>query len=322
MTDSTPRSIFTLNLHHRTLQLTREGFGFIVILFGVGLGAINTGNNLLYLILAMCCSFIVVSGVLSEISLKKLSVQSEAPAYLYAQEPGSLKMRLSNHKKWIPSYSIRIKITPSRQPWFLEPEPYFFCIPAGETIEMPVLLTAPQRGPLKIKACKLATRFPFGFFYKTKTIALELATVVFPAIRPVKLPQQSATGLEGESIVQTRGEELYAIREFRPGDTLSSVHWKSSAKTGKRRVKEFHNPNLQSYTIFLILTDPVTKQIIQGELLEERVSEAASMIYHLIQRGHEVSLKTETSQTPFGSSQAHLLDLMNLLAFIGFKDET
>ncbi len=53
---------FTFTLRNRTLQLTQEGLGFIVILFGVGLGAINTGNNLLYLILAMCCSFIVVSG--------------------------------------------------------------------------------------------------------------------------------------------------------------------------------------------------------------------------------------------------------------------
>lgn len=38
---------FTIALHNRTLQLTREGLGFIMILIGVGLGAINTGNNLL-----------------------------------------------------------------------------------------------------------------------------------------------------------------------------------------------------------------------------------------------------------------------------------
>ena len=68
MTVTSPRSILTISLQNRTLQLTREGFGFIIILFGVGLGAINTGNNLLYLILAMCCSFIAVSGVLSEMS--------------------------------------------------------------------------------------------------------------------------------------------------------------------------------------------------------------------------------------------------------------
>jgi uncharacterized protein (DUF58 family) len=315
------RSLFTIALHNRTLQLTREGLGFIMILIGVGLGAINTGNNLLYLILAMCCSFIVVSGILSEMSLKKLSVQGEAPAYLYAREPGALELKLSNHKKWEPSYSIHIKPAQSRQPFTLEPEPYFFFIPSGSTIEKPVMLTAQKRGHLKIASCRLATRFPFGFFYKTKTIPLKLETVVFPAIHPVKLPEQSETGIDGEGIVQPRGEELHAVREFQPGDSLSSVHWKSSAKTGNLRVKEFQSHNLQSYTVFLTLTNPATNKPIQEEVLEERVSEAASLIYHLIQKGHKVSLKTEEAQTAFGSSETHLLDLMHTLAFIGLQGE-
>jgi len=312
---------FTIALHNRTLQLTREGLGFIMILIGVGLGAINTGNNLLYLILAMCCSFIVVSGILSEMSLKKLSVQGQAPPYLYAQEHGSVILKLSNHKKWEPSYSIRVKPAQSRQSFSLEPEPYFFFIPAGATMEKPVMLTAQKRGHLKISACRLTTRFPFGFFYKTKTIPLKLETVVFPSIHPVKLPEYSEAGLEGEGTVQPRGEELHAIREFQPGDSLSSVHWKSSAKTGNLRVKEFHSHNLQSYTVFLTLTDPASNRPVTGEVLEERVSEAASLIYHLIQKGHEVSLKTEENQTPFDSSEAHLLDLMRQLAFIGIEDE-
>ncbi len=322
MTITSPRSLFTLNLHNRTLQLTREGFGFIVILFGVGLGAINTGNNLLYLVLAMCCSFIAVSGVLSEMSLRKLGVQTEGPAYLYAKEPGTIKVRLTNHKKWAPSCSIRIKVATSRHPYDLQPEPYFFFIPSGQSLEKPVLITASRRGPLKISTCKLATRFPFGFFYKTKTIPLQMEMVVFPAIHPVNLPQKCEAGLEGEGTLQPRGEELHTIREFRPGDSWNSVHWKSSAKTGKLRVKEFQSQNLQSYTIFLTLTDPTTQKPIQGEMLEERVSEAGSLIYHLIQKGHEVSLKTEESQTPFGSSQAHLLNLMYTLAFIGLQGDT
>jgi uncharacterized protein (DUF58 family) len=314
------RSVFTLTLHNRTLQLTQEGFGFIVILFGVGLGAINTGNNLLYLILAMCCSFIAVSGILSEMSLKKLSAQGNIPPYLYAQEPGSLKMTLTNNKKWAPSYSIRIKGTKPHLPFVLEPEPYFFFISSGETIEKSVLLTVQKRGPLKISACRLATRFPFGFFYKTKTIPLKLETLVFPAIHPVKLPQQTDAGEEGDGILQRRGDELYAIREFQPGDSLSSVHWKSSAKTGRLRVKEFQSQN--SYTIFLPLTEPATNQPVPEEILEERVSEAASLIYHLIKKGHEVSLKTEEDQSPFGSSQAHLLELMSTLAFIRIERKT
>ena len=307
---------FTFTLRNRTLQLTQEGLGFIVILFGVGLGAINTGNNLLYLILAMCCSFIVVSGILSEMSLKKLSIEGEGPAYLYAQEPGALKLKLSNHEKWEPSYSIRVRAAESQQAFFLEPEPYFFFIPAGQTVEKPVLLTATKRGHLKISACRLATHFPFGFFYKTKTIPFKLEIIIFPAIRPVKLPEQSEAGLEGEGIAQPRGDELHAVREFQPGDPLSSVHWKSSAKTGTLRVKEFQSHNLQSYTVFLNLMDPATNQPVQEDVMEERVSEAASLIYHLIERGHEVSLKMGENQSPFGNSEAHLLNLMHTLAFV------
>jgi len=313
---------FTISLQNRTLQMTREGLGFIMILIGVGLGAINTGNNLLYLILAMCCSFIVVSGVLSEMTLKKISMQGEAPSYLYAKEPGPLKLQLKNNKKWAPSYSIRIKPAHFRQPFLIEPEPYFFFVPASSTVEKPVMLTATKRGQLKIASCRLATRFPFGFFYKTKTIPLLLETVVFPFIRPVKLPEQSETALEGEGKVQLRGEELHAVREYQPGDSLSSIHWKSTAKTGNLRVKEFQSQSQQCYTVFLNLTDPGTNKLVQDEVLEDRVSEAASLVYHLIRRGHEVSLKTEENQTSFSNSEAHLLDLMHILAFCGDSNQT
>ena len=100
--------IYTLSLHNRTLSLTREGLGFIVLLFGVGLGAINTGNNLLYLVLAMCCSFIAVSGVLSELSFKKLSVEANGPAHIYCNETGTLDFKITNSKVWAPSFSIHI----------------------------------------------------------------------------------------------------------------------------------------------------------------------------------------------------------------------
>ena len=63
----------------RRLKLTREGKYLIGITFGVGFAAINTGNNLLYLLLGMLLSLIVVSGVLSELSLRKLTVVRRLP---------------------------------------------------------------------------------------------------------------------------------------------------------------------------------------------------------------------------------------------------
>jgi hypothetical protein len=55
----------------RKLKFTREGKYYLGITLGVGFAAINTGNNLLYLLLGMLLSLIVVSGVMSDLSLKQ-----------------------------------------------------------------------------------------------------------------------------------------------------------------------------------------------------------------------------------------------------------
>ena len=52
------------------LRPTRAGWLFFVIIFGVGFAALNTGNNLLYLVLALMLSFLVLSGLLSESALR------------------------------------------------------------------------------------------------------------------------------------------------------------------------------------------------------------------------------------------------------------
>ncbi len=307
--------LYTLSLKNRTLSLTREGLGFIVILFGVGLGAINTGNNLLYLVLAMCCSFIAVSGVLSELSFKNLSVKAKGPAHLYCNETGALDFKITNNKVWAPSFSLHI-LLPSDGRCSLEQPPYFFFIPGRATLEKSALFSGNKRGRLQINSCRLATSFPFGFYYKTKTIPLNMEIVIFPALHPVPLPSKNDSGQEGEGTLKTRGEEIYAIREFRSGDPLSSVHWKSSAKTGNLRVKEFQSTNEQSYTVFLNVKEPGNSKTVKEEILEERISKAASLIYHLVERGNEVSLKTEDMQTDFGKSESHLKELMYILAFI------
>ena len=49
----------------RTMTITRVGRTYLVITMGVGLGALNTGNNLLYLVLGFLLSLIIASGVLS-----------------------------------------------------------------------------------------------------------------------------------------------------------------------------------------------------------------------------------------------------------------
>lgn len=306
------------------LHLTREGAGFILLILGVGFGAINTGNNLLYLVLSMCCSFLVVSGILSELTLKKITVQGILPATVYAQDYFPLTLKATNHKKRFSSYSLRISLLPGRESSFAaeeEPAMYLFHLPAGKSLEKSVMIRACKRGYLQFRRCQVATSFPFGFFIKFKFIKLsnDCESIVFPEIHPVHLPDPSSASNEEQGIIRHDGEEIYALKEYREGDPLSAVHWKSSAKTGDLRIKEFSSGGKQSFTIFLNLEDAQTGTPVENTLMEQRVSEAASLAYHLIRRGDEVSLKTPGHQIPSVNAPQHLEEIMTFLAFVGLE---
>src|SRR3990172_1019539 len=92
----------------RTIRPTREGWWFMGASFAVGLAATNTGNNLLYLILAMMLSFVAISGILSEQTMRHLRLQRELPRRLFAGVPASFRVSLVNRKRRLPSYAVHL----------------------------------------------------------------------------------------------------------------------------------------------------------------------------------------------------------------------
>jgi uncharacterized protein (DUF58 family) len=92
----------------RKLKFTREGKYFLGITLGVGFAAINTGNNLLYLLLGMMLSLIIVSGVMSELSLRTLTVKRRLPARAQVGRSHLVEIEVYNNKRRVPSYAIEV----------------------------------------------------------------------------------------------------------------------------------------------------------------------------------------------------------------------
>ena len=61
--------IFRRRRSRRKFRLTREGRAFLFVTVGVGLAAVNTANNLLYLVLGLLLSLLLDSGVLRLVPL-------------------------------------------------------------------------------------------------------------------------------------------------------------------------------------------------------------------------------------------------------------
>jgi uncharacterized protein (DUF58 family) len=315
------KPVLTIRSRNRSLQIIREGVIFIILIFAIGLGAIFTGSNLLYLVLAMCMSLLVVSGILSELALKKITVKSTLPPTVYAGDYFAICLKITNAKKYLSSYCLRVSLVLSgRVPLEGEIDAYFFHLPPKNNAVKNLLVKAEKRGPVQIEGFQISTGFPFGFFRKTKFLPMPDEAIVFPSVQPVKLPFASGASQDEHGIVRHQGDEIVALREYSEGDPMSAVHWKSSAKTGHLRVKDFRASDHQSFTLFLNLNDPQTNRQVAGPVLEKRVSEAASLAYNLIRRGNEVSLKTAgLLQIPFGKSEPHLERIMRFLALVGLE---
>lgn len=294
----------------RTIHPTREGWWFIGASLAVGLAAANTGNNLLYLILAMMLSFMAVSGVLSEQTLRHLTLRREMPRRIFAGSPAGFGLRLFNRKRRRSSYALHLG----------EEDPAGgsaatrFCLqilPQGYEVWR-YSLTFPRRGRQTLPGIRLLTRFPFGLFAKRSRPLLCDTVLVYPALRVLSRQEIPAALDPGwrEQERRGRGAGLYNLRPYRSGDDPRLVHWKTSAKAGDLMLKELEDEDRPR--IRLGLEDPAAGT--PASVVEANLSYAASLAALAIHQGISVQLVTADGFTGFGQGEAHLDQILERLA--------
>ena len=311
---------FSLTIRNRTLGLTREGLFFIILSLGIGFGAINTGINLLYLILAMCLSFIIVSGILSEITLRHLSVTRKIPTEIFAQQPFPVRVEIKNNKKWFPTYSVWLEEDSDSD--LNIPKLYYYHVKAGESENKNVLWMLPKRGLFKTNGIKISTRYPFGFFIKTAIFKRAEERVVYPPIKNLEdISDRLASNIgETTSSIKGAGSDIFGFRRFVHGDSSKMVHWKTSAKVNNLMVKEhFMEENPKVAIIFdnKIDTEQTKKESCKVyKKFDDGVSQAASLANHFIRDGCEVKMVTRGWNIPLGSGFSHLSEILYHLALL------
>jgi len=80
------------------------------------------------------------------------------------------------------------------------------------------------------------------------------------------------------------GTELFGVREYRPGDSLRRIHWRSSARHGELVVREYEPPGVQTLGIFC---DPHPAST---EVADQVARIAASEAWDCIRNGGRVML--------------------------------
>jgi len=221
----------------RRLRFTREGKVFIGITFGVGFAAVNTGNNLLYLVLGLLLSLVILSGVLSEIALRGLEFRRRLPRRAYAGTPALVEIEVHNQKKYAPSYSIEVEDRLENRR--TDKRCYFLKVSAGARQTAAYRRVAPVRGTEQYLALRVATRFPFGLFEKWREVDMREEQLVYPS--PLRSrSDRTPTVVAGEQVTrEERGHgEVDGVRELSDGDPVRDIHWAKTAAAGKLVARE------------------------------------------------------------------------------------
>ncbi len=306
----------------RTLRFTREGRYLIGITLGVGFAAINTGNNLLYLFLGMLLSMIIVSGVLSEQTLRRLEVIRELPPQVFARRPFLTGIVLGNRKRHLPSFSVQVEDVIQGRP--LSKKCYFLKVPAQARQSTSYRTEFERRGLYRYYGLKVDTRFPFAFFVKSRRYEAPAELVVYPAIQPVGQLPLEARSLLGE-ITRPRsgaGRDFHSLRDYRIGDDARDIHWKRSARENRLMLREYETEG--GRRIHLVLNERMPAGFDLDDALhrlefDQCVELTASLALHFAERGFSVTVRTSGEQCALGADGRGFDRLMRWLALLEWR---
>ena len=300
------RRVWALWRPRRTIRPTREGWWCLAVTVGLGITAMNTGNNLLYLLESMVLALIVISGVLSEQTVRGLRVAPRLPDEIYAGTPCLIGAVVRNTKRRRPSYSVTLE-----RPGSNLRLAYLARIGSGEERLVSWEETLPRRGRHRLAGVRVVTRFPFGLFVKAARPTGADDVVVYPRRVPPPPALLRQVGGLGNAPARRRGRghDLHDLRAYHSGDDPRLVHWRVTARTGTLTVRELEAETAQD--AYLVLRGDGQGD---AERLDSALADAAAVASALLKRGARVGVVGPGIDIPLGQGAAHARRILTALA--------
>ena len=297
----------------RRIRFTTGGALFSAGSLAIGSAAVNTGNNLLFLLLGAMLGFIALSGWLSERILLHLEIRRHTPRGVTVEKPIRITYYVTNRKRLFPTLAVYL---------FEEglPEPAFISrVGAGESVVVGSENTFVQRGVYPLETLTLSTSFPFGLFTKERDVPLPGELVVWPRsdrrVRPSAPPGARGRPQFSDSSVGTPGArgEYRGLREYRVGDDPRDIHWRTTAKIGRLVTREYEQDATETLRICLDTRGE------PGEAAEAAIEVAAALAAQAYRVGRPFGMTTCTSDLSPGGGSGQMERVLDLLARVDFN---
>ena len=248
------------------------------------------------------------------------------PPRVPAGQAASVVLRLENVSR-LPTGVLLVEDT---LPYVLGGRPRFVLdrVESQGVREVSYPVRSDLRGRYRIGPLSVRLADPFGLCELNRSFAAVDSLVVTPQITslpPVRLRGEWAGAGESRArSVSSAGEDDVATREYRQGDDLRRVHWRSTARYGELMVRREEQPWQSRAAVLLDTREDAHRGDGPGSSFEWSVSAAASVGVHLSRSGYLIRLVTGdgdvTGDAPglgSGTAESLLLDALAVVAPTG-----
>ena len=248
---------------------TLPGLALLVLILAIGLGAYNTGNNILFITLALLLASLVLSGVLAWFNLAGTEWRLRPEAPFRVGQEAVVAVELRNRKRVLPTYAL----------WF-DLEAKLSCaetrlqlarrLDVGGTARLEWAFRPARRGAEPIELAGVGSLFPFGFLRKTLGTKVRREVKVWPARVVCHFAGAAAARFQLESEEVARpgwGSDLLGLRRYQSGDSHRRIHWKASARLRQLMVRQNATEGAQTFALWLDAAAAVWTRPEQFELL-------------------------------------------------------
>lgn len=261
-----------------SIRITKAGFIYTVLTIFLGISAVNTGNNLLFVIVSVLLSFMWLSGVFSRANLSQLEIAMSCEPEIFAKKGSFIEIEIRKKSRFFPSFLLRVRgVFVSPQKKYIQSEsrvPFF----RGSTkVRLP--LFAEVRGRYRLEKVEVTSLFPMGLFVRKRVFNIGVEFVVYPEPRRCEIYVSDRRKSHAREKIRgaLRGaEEFERLEDYYPGVPVKFISWKSFAKWDDPKKKVFVEGEQED--------ELITVENLQGNTIEEKLSCATYLVLRAYER--------------------------------------
>ena len=317
---STARRVLARHALLPRYHLTRSGFMYTFVTFALGLVAIQSGLNTVFLCLALVTGMLLCSTAVCGLTVRNLKVNRQAEGRVFAGQSFPLRVSLQNPKRWIPAVDLNVSLEDEQQrEGGLR---RVSRLQAGGSRDVTFPHEFERRGYHRLPGARVSSRFPLGLTEASLRFRRWREVLVLPRLGEVDIDalvrhHERASEWAGQARRKAQTGTFRALRPYRPGDSLWRIHWRTSARRDELYVKEYEEQTRER--VLLVLDAFVDSRGDQSEfrLLDRAVRFTATLAGELEDRDVPFGLVSRCPRPvslPPANGGRHLYDVWEALA--------